>query len=377
MKDYFPQTRVGEEFRKNATPVVERFGNADTRPAASIIVLNRNGAGWLPKCFESIKKQTILPQLETILVDNDSSDDSVAVARRLLADFPSACIARNRMGFGFCGGNNVGAGVARGRFVFFINNDAWLEPDCMERLLAETVRTGAAAATPWVLNYADDTHQDLGYFGFDIFGLACGSSPAAATREIFSPTGCTYLIDREVFKQVGMFDPDFFMYSDETDLSWRVQIAGHKVVGVPSARAHHRGAAGANPAGGAQTLEFRTTEEKRFLTNRNSLLTLLKCGRHILLLLMLLQVGLLMVEGLVMLLLTRRWSFFRRVYLGAIGDCWRMRGHVREQRRVIAGFRRHGDFWMLRFLRPQLNRWFEIKRVLKFGLPRVDTRASQ
>jgi len=43
-------------------------------------------------------------------------------------------------------------------------------------------------------------------------------------------------------------------------------------------------------------------------------------------------------------------------------DCWRLRGHIAQQRKMVAAFRKHSDFWMLRFFRLKLNRWFEIKR---------------
>jgi glycosyltransferase involved in cell wall biosynthesis len=80
---------------------IERFGRMDGQPLVSIVVLNCNGANWLPKCFESIKAQTILGQIETVMVDNHSTDDSVAVARQLLADFPSpaSCAIRKTSAF--------------------------------------------------------------------------------------------------------------------------------------------------------------------------------------------------------------------------------------------------------------------------------------
>lgn len=356
----------------NVEPIIERFGRTDTQPVASVVVLNRNGAGWLPKCFESIKNQTIAAQLETIMVDNDSSDNSVAVGRELLASFPSAAIVRNPVGLGYCGGNNSGTRAVRGKYALYVNNDAWLEPDCMEKLISEMQRAGASAASPWVLNYADNSHQDLGFFGFDIFGLPSASKPASELREIFIACGCSYFIDVDVFKQVGMFDSEFFMYSDEVDLSWRVWIAGHKIVGIPSARVHHRGAAGVNPAGGATQVEFRTNDEKRFLTNRNCLLTLLKDGQHIIALAVVPQLLMLVLETAVGCVLLRRLSYAKTTFWDVLKDCWRLRHHVLAERRRIAGFRQRGDFWMLRFFRLELNRWFEIKRLFRFGMPRVD-----
>jgi len=353
---------------------VERFGSSAGQPLVSIIVLNCNGAGWLPKCFASIKTQTILPQIETIMVDNRSTDDSVAVARGLLADFPCAGIVRNPENLGFCEGNNSGARAARGRWLLFLNNDTWLEPECMEKLIAGTENLGAAASTPLVLNYPDNSYQDFGFYGFDLFGLASPSATAPATREIFIAGGCSYLIRADVFNQLGGFDAEFFIYSDDADLSWRVWIAGYQVAGILEARLHHRGAAGVNPSGGITTVEFRTNDRKRFLTNRNCLLTLLQNGQHLLLLPVLPLIALLFVESLAGALLLRRWSFARASFWSVLHDCWRLRGHVRERRRRVAAFRKRSDFWMLRFFRLRLNRWDEVKRTLKFGPPRVDSK---
>ena len=122
------------------------------------------------------------------------------------------------------------------------------------------------------------------------------------------PEGCAYLIRRELFQQLGRFDPEFFMFADELDLSWRVWISGQRAIAVPSARLHHRGAAQVNPAGGGSAVEFRTSDTKRFYSNRNGLLVLLKNAHLFLLLLVPLQLGLLAVEALAALLLVRRWS---------------------------------------------------------------------
>ncbi len=351
---------------------IEKFGSANNNPLISIIVLNYNGANWLPKCFESIQAQTIVGQIETVMVDNNSSDNSVAVAREWFAKLPAAKIVRNSDNLGFCEGNNSGARVANGRWLLFLNNDTWLEPDCMEKLVAGTEKLGAVASTPLVLNYPDNSYQDFGFYGFDAFGLPSPSTIANHTREIFIAGGCSYFIRADVFNQVGMFDSDFFIYSDDSDLSWRVWIAGYKVAGIFESRLHHRGAAGVNPSGGITTVESRTNDRKRFLTNRNSILTLLKNGQNILLLPIIPLTVWLFFESLAGALMLRRWSFVKASFWSALGDCWRLRGHVASERRRIASFRKHSDFWMLRFLKFRFNRWDEVKRAFKLGLPRVD-----
>jgi GT2 family glycosyltransferase len=237
--------------------------------------------------------------------------------------------------------------------------------------VAEARRTGAGAAAPLVLNYEDETFQSLGAFGFDIFGLASTRAFSSETREVLMPEGCAYLIERELFHELGQFDSEFFMFADEYDLSWRVWISGRRALGVPAAKLHHRGAAQVNPAGGGAAVEFRTSDSKRFYTNRNNLLVLLKSARHLLLLLVPLQLGLLLLEAAASLALVRRWSFVKRAYWDAIADCWRLRQHVRAERRRIRQFRRRGDLWMLHFLRWRLNRCDEGRRLLRFGVPKV------
>lgn len=355
-------------------PTVQCFGRNEPNPLVSIIVLNYNGESWLARCFESLKAQTVIQQIELIFADNSSTDDSVATAARLLADFPCAAIVQTGGNLGFCEGNNVGARFAHSQYLLFLNSDTWLEPDCIEKLMAEMKRTGAAAGTPLVLNYEDSLYQDLGFFGFDILGLPSPSREQFQAREIFIAGGCSLIIERRMFDLIHGFDAAYFMYSDDVDLSWRVWIAGGRVLGLPASRLHHRGAIAANPAGGGKMVEFRTTFQKRFLTNRNSLLCQLKNSGSILLLLVPVQIFYLAVESAAMSVMLRDFSFFHQAFLKALADCWRLRYHLAAERHRIAQYRKRGDFWMLRFLRWRLNRWFEFRRLFKYGVPRVAKR---
>ncbi len=348
--------------------------DSPANPLVSVVVLNYNGARWLERCLESLHEQTIFDRTEIILADNQSSDGSDLLGQRIVEAWTGGVFVQHGQNLGYCEGNNRAAAAARGEYLLFLNNDAWLEPQCLEILLAEVRRTGAGAAGPLILNYEDDSFQSLGAFGFDLFGLASTRAQATETREVLMPEGCAYLIERKLFQELGGFDAEFFMFADELDLSWRVWISGRKAVAVPAARLHHRGAAQVNPAGGGAMVEFRTSDTKRFYANRNNLLVLLKNARHLLLLLALLQIGLLVLEGIVALVLVRRWGFVRRAYWDALADCWRLRGHIRAERRRIARFRRRGDLWMLRFLRGRFNRWDEVQRVRQFGVPKVTPR---
>ena len=340
-------------------------------PQISVVILNYQGARWIERCLESLRLQTNLTDLEIIVADNRSSDGSDQLAARLLESWPNGRFLQHGENLGYCEGNNRAARIARGQYLFFLNNDAWLEPDCLNRLLTEVRAQSASAATPLVLNYDDDTIQPIWGAGFDVFGLPSFATDYERSRELFMPPGCCFLIERALFERIGGFDKALFMYADELDLSWRIWIAGGRAIGVPSARLHHHLAAHVNPKGGGRMSEVRTSDTKRFYANRNALLVLLKNCRHVLLGLVPLQLALWAAEATVSLLLVRRWSFIRNAYWAALADCWRLRSHVLAERRRIRQFRRRGDFQMLRFLRWRLNRWEELRRMLRHGPPKI------
>jgi GT2 family glycosyltransferase len=345
-----------------------------SQPKISVIVLNYNGRQWLPRCFESLEAQTIFADIEVIVTDNKSADGSDQFAAAWLAQRKKGRVVQNGANLFYCGANNNGAAVATGEFLLFLNNDTWLEPDCLEKLYGETLHAGADGAAPLVLDYDDDTFQSGGVNRLDLFGMVSGGPPSNTVTETFDSPGCSLFVRADTFRKIGGFAPELLIYVDEIDLSCRVWIAGGKIVCVPAARVHHRGAAVVNPEGKTKTVESRTSETKRFLTNRNGILFILKNSQHFLLLLLIPHLLLLLAEAMVSLVLVRRWSYVRKSYLSAIAEAFRMRAHVREWRRRIAGFRRRGDFWMLRFFRLKPGRWSDVTRLFKYGPPKVDAK---
>jgi GT2 family glycosyltransferase len=354
---------------------------SDDRPGApeagesiflvSVIVLNYNGARWLERCLSSLRTQTIFDQLEVIVADNASPDGSAELAERLMKGWSNGRVMQHGENLGFCEGNNRAARSATGKYLFFLNNDTWLEPDCMVNLVKTVEETGADAGEPLIMDYEGESHSGLICPGFDVFGLLSFCERGLGPQEVFAVAGCAYFIRREVFEKVGGFDREFFMYVDEYDLSWRSWVAGAGAVAAPGARVHHRGSANVNPKGGHQVVEQRTSDTKRFYTNRNGLMLLLKNCQHILLLLVPMQLALLAVEAGVALVLVRRWSFVKRAYIDAVIWCWRLRHHIWSERKRIRGYRRQSDWRILRFLRCRLNRWEELKNLWSRGVPSV------
>ncbi len=339
-------------------------------PVVSVVILNWNAARWIPRCLESLREQTLFEKIEVIFADNMSGDDSEMIARAGMAGWPNGSFIPTGGNYGFGGGSNRGAAAARGKYLFFLSPDVWLEKTCVEELVAVGEQSGAAAVAAKVLNYADDTVQWWLDDGFDIFGMGVGV-PAGRSPTTSSCAGTFPFVRAEVFRMLGGFDEKFFMYGEEGDLAWGILISGGNIALAPNARIHHRGEAAVNPQGGEQITEFRTSGRKRFYANRNHLLNLLKYSEHVLLLLPAAFASLLIVEGIFWLVWTRRWSVAQTTSLEPLRDCWRLRGHVRAQRQRVKTFRRRSDWWMLRFFRWRLGCWREFKKLLKLGPPKI------
>lgn len=334
-----------------------------------MVVLNYNGMRWIERCLASLREQTLWDRLEVIVADNASADGSDRWAATELARWPNGVFMQHGANLGFCEGNNRAAVRARGRYLFFLNNDTWLEPDCLEVLLRTVEQLGAHAGCPVMLNYQDDTIQSWGAAGFDVFGWMSEARPRSDPADLFVVGGCCYLIRRDLFEQLGGFDAAFFMYAEEFDLSWRVWLSGKRAVQVPAARMHHRTAA--EEPDGERGVKLSTSDSRRYYANRNGLWVVWKNAEHVLLLLLVTQVLFLAGEAFLALVWVRRWSFVRRAYLEAFRDCWRGRARVRAARSRIRAVRQRSDWWMLRFFRMRLNRWDSFLAIRKHGLPRV------
>lgn len=340
-------------------------------PWVSVVLVCHNDGTWLPRCLEALKAQTIFDQLEVIVADNASKDGSDRLAQTLLSGWPYASFLPTGGDLGFGVACNRAAQIACGRYLYFINPDTWMETDCLEQLYETSERERAGAAGGTVLEYQDQSVQADGGIGFDFCGNFATSTGRHRQPVLMCPS-CFIFVRRDLFMKLGMFDQRFFLYGEEMDLSWRIWVAGEKIVFAPTAKIHHRGAVGVNPAGGTRMTENRTSVQKRFLANRNRLIMIAKCQQHLLLLMLIPCAGLILLEGIATWILARSWSLAKDTCFAALADFWKLRAYIWEERRRIATFRRRGDFWMLRFFRFRFGRWEEVKRILKGGYPRFN-----
>jgi len=219
----------------------------------SVVVVTYNALPWVERALESVRGH------ETIVVDHGSSDGTVELVRER---FPEArLIQQENKGLG--GGSNAGMRVASGDYFLLLNSDAWALGDGVERLVAfAEEHPEAAVVGPRLLNpdgslqrsvRGDPTLWRLATEYFFLRKLAPRSRALNAfygagfahdeVREAEFVMGSVMLVRREAADTVGLFDEDFFMFSEETDWLYRFRQAGWKVLFTPSAEFVHVGGA--------------------------------------------------------------------------------------------------------------------------------------
>ena len=217
----------------------------NNRRAVAVVIPNWNREEDLAACLHSLQAQSLSPDI--IVVDNGSTDGSVARVQRDFPDVELIALAKNT---GFAGGVNAGIrrAVEHGyEFVALMNNDALADKQWLGRLLAgirEKPRAGIA--TSKITDFAGKKLDSTGEF-YTIWGLAFArgrGEPADNRyddhRDIFGASGGASIFRIAMLKDIGLFDEDFFAYYEDIDLSFRAQLHGWRVRFVPEAMVRHR-----------------------------------------------------------------------------------------------------------------------------------------
>jgi len=212
--------------------------------------------------------------IEALVVDNASRDGS---ADAVEAEFPQATVIRNTSNLGFGRASNAGLARARGEFVLLLNPDVLVEADCIKTLAAFLTDTPGAGAAGPKLSRPDGTLDLAARRGFPTPRAAfyrltmlsrlfpksrrlnrynLGYLPEDEIHEIDAGTAACLMLRRSAVKQVGPFDPDYFMYGEDIDLCFRLKQAGWKIFYVPSAAATHVKGASSRQATSAMLREF-------------------------------------------------------------------------------------------------------------------------
>ena len=213
-------------------------------PALSLVILTWNSKAFIPDLLESIEYQRFR-DFETIVVDNGSTDGTPDWIKNKA---PEVRLFRNRKNRGFCRGMNRGVREARGEFVLLLNADLTLDPECLFALMqvAKAGLPGFGGVFPCVL--FKDAPLFINAFGVDWHERAhwrdgrvgmFHRNQKGHPERVFGSIFPAVLIRRDIFLESRGFDPMFFSYNEDFDLSYRLNILGFRWYIAPNALMDH------------------------------------------------------------------------------------------------------------------------------------------
>lgn len=213
----------------------------------AIVVINWKGIEDTINCLESLAKQTY-DNFTIVAVENGSDDGSVAEFKKLEAKYGKKLHTIYQDNVGFTGGANVGMqwaieqgfdGVAQ------FNNDAIADSNWLLELVNTQKKQNSGITTGLLLHEYGDTIDSTGDW-YSSWGLPFPrnrgdlAEEAPEAGEVFCGSGGASLYSIKMLKEIGLFDQTFFAYYEDTDLSFRAQLAGWKVFYTPKAIAYHK-----------------------------------------------------------------------------------------------------------------------------------------
>ncbi|MBD3266255.1 glycosyltransferase [bacterium] len=224
------------------TTQTEPQTEGNTLPLVSVIILNYNGSHFIRRCLNTVLSDPYHPK-ETILVDNASSDDSLAIAREFQDQIT---IVENRHNFGFPKGCNQGIKLARGEIIVLLNIDTAVRESWLEELvkpLLHDPRTGLVGSK---LLFLDGKHIQFAggrmepncltnHEGYGYEDLGNFNEP----REVEYVTGASMAIRKEVLDKVGNLDEGFPLYFEDIALCVSAKQLGYRVRYQPTSVVLH------------------------------------------------------------------------------------------------------------------------------------------
>lgn len=295
--------------------------------SVSVVVVAYGDSPWLPDCVDSILSSRGV-DADVVLVDNGGTDGRVEQLSRRVG----VTVLRPSTNVGFADGCNRGAVAAKGETLALVNPDVVLEPDCLAELAAVAREPGVGLATA-SLRLADEPDL-INSVGNPVHyvGLAwAGSHGEHAERHsrraaVASASGACLALRRSLWRELGGFEPAYFAYHEDVELSLRCWQQGLSIEYVPEAVARH-------------FYEFSRNDLKQYLLERNRWLTLLTV--YSTRTLVLLAPALVLVE-LLMLALAARQRWLRAKLRGY---SWLVRNWslVRRRRAHVQAARRRPD----------------------------------
>ncbi|MFN2441740.1 MAG: glycosyltransferase family 2 protein [Thermoanaerobaculia bacterium] len=255
---------------------IERAAAAGGTPDVSVIVVSWNSARWIGRCLRSVGPASGSASFETLVLDNASGDESLALAREAAGE--RTVILESPSNRGFAGGLNELIPAARGRYILLLNPDCEPQPGAIEALVRHLDATGVAGAAPLLLGEDGEAQREFQLRRFPsvrtlvadallLNELHPKNRTSAAYRyaetdisepvAIEQPAGAALMLRREVIERIGAFDERFQpAWFEDVDYCRRIAADGGVLHLVPAARFHHWGGASVDILGFGRFLEL-------------------------------------------------------------------------------------------------------------------------
>ena len=244
-------------------------------PSVVSVILNTNRREDTLACLASLSRSSY-PNHRALVLDNASTDGSRDAIR---SAFPDVEVLELALNLGYAGNNNVGieAALRAGAdWVFVLNEDTVIAPDCLSRLIEAAEKdAGIGIVGPMVYHHDEpDVIQSAGgklsrwWESFHLAQNARDEGQFAQPHRVDWISGCGILVRREVIEQVGAIDARYFYFWEETEWCVRAGRAGWRVLHVPGAKLWHKGV----------RRDYRPSPTVTYYATRNRLLTMAKHG---------------------------------------------------------------------------------------------------
>jgi len=242
-------------------------------PKLSLIIANRNGDQFLENCLNSIFKEE--GNFEVILIDDHSDDNSKQVLAKFIQKYRNLkCYFLNKH-YGAAFARNFGVQKTKNEYLFFLDNDTILGPGWYKEALHFFKVSQAAAAQIKIINHGNGKIESAGVF-INAFGNLTDlihlypETKFNSNFPIFAGKSAGLLFRRSVFEQINGFDRDYIVFLEDTDICWRVWLAGYRVVYWPYVTIQHLYGTI------AKSFNYYRQLQVYYLGCRNTLMTLFK-----------------------------------------------------------------------------------------------------
>ncbi len=254
-------------------------------PLVTLITVNYNGLDYTTELLNSIRSFQYTP-LEIFVVDNAS----IINPTNLLNDFyPEVKVIRSEINLGFAGGNNLALPYAKGKYLFFINNDTEFTENCLQKLVEFMENHPDAGVVSPLLCYFNESNPNssdlIQYAGMTQVSTLTARNKTIGEKESDSGQykiarktayahGAAMLVRRTVLKDVGKMYDKFFLYYEELDWCERMRKIGLNCYVEPQSRIYHKESAAVGASSPLKTY-FLNRNRILFMRRNNSALNLI------------------------------------------------------------------------------------------------------